>query len=138
MTANRSRLVIRPSQGGYDVWLLTREPGKPYRVVRPLRETVVQRGELDPLGAPSCHVEKIEGLGDQRSELLLVAGFQYSLSRQMYVNRTKRSVITESFINTASDGAFKEAIVTHHGDWRFYSTEPMPEGVKRELEQLLK
>jgi hypothetical protein len=66
------------------------------------------------------------------------AGFVYSLSRAMYVNKATRKALTEQFVRHMPADEIHRCLTEDHGPgWKFYSLEPMSEGVRRELERLL-
>lgn len=82
----------------------------------------------------------MEAVDQSKDQILEEAGYAYSLDRMMYVNRQTKKVFSMEFVQDSSEDDLRRCINEDSGPvgWRFYVNQPLPEGVKVELERLLR
>ena len=70
---------------------------------------------------------------------LNTAGYVYNFDRMMYINRGEKKAFSIEYIddNPESEIASHIQEANSEGDWRFYTSIPLSEGIKRELKRVL-
>ena len=76
---------------------------------------------------------------DTKSQILEDAGYAYSFSRLIYVNRDARKAFSVEFVDDNREAELQKCIAeeTEGAGWQFYFTTPPSDAVRRELESVL-